>query len=53
MPDTRTQSAKLLDTLLWPVERVGAGALSILGHIGSMVWLFIKTAHWEIGRAHV
>lgn len=48
MPETRTSSAKLLDTLLWPVERLGAGALSILGHIGSMVWLFIEAAHWVL-----
>ncbi len=48
MPDTQTSSAKLVGTLLWPVERIGAGALSILGHIGSMVWLFIEAAQWVL-----
>lgn len=48
MPDTHTSSAKLVGTLLWPVERFGAGALSILGHIGSLVWLFIEAAQWVL-----
>lgn len=48
MPDTRTGSAKLVGTLLWPVERLGAGALTMLDHIGSMVWLFIEAARWVL-----
>ncbi|MCL4220203.1 MAG: ABC transporter permease [Phycisphaerales bacterium] len=48
MPETRTPGAKLLGTLLWPMERLGAGALATLEHIGSMVWLFIEAAAWVL-----
>lgn len=48
MPDPDPTRAGPLNALLWPVERLGAGALGILDHVGSLVWLFIDAARWVL-----
>lgn len=46
MPERETSGTERVSALLWPVERLGAGILTILDHIGSLVWLFLEAAGW-------
>lgn len=48
MSDPESTRPRPLSALLWPVDRLGAAALSLLDHTGSLVWLFIDAFGWVL-----
>lgn len=46
MPDSEKPRPSPLLVLLWPIERLGARAIAILDHTGSLVHLFLEALGW-------
>lgn len=47
-PEPSNPRRSLFDVLLWPIERIGARAISVLDHAGSLVFLFFDAFGWVL-----
>jgi phospholipid/cholesterol/gamma-HCH transport system permease protein len=48
MPDRGGTRTSPLALLAWPLDALGGRALEVLGHIGTLVWLFLEASAWVL-----